>query len=192
MIVGAILAGGLSSRMGTPKAHVRLRGRAMIAYPAAALRASATELAIVGDAEAARMLGAVALRDPPDLPFRGPLCGVLAALEWAHGLGADWVALAPCDTPMLGRDIVARLIAAAGEAACAAAATSRGPEALLSVWRPSLHAALRDAMRAQHPPVRDVLRAFGAALLRVPDEEAANVNTPEELAAAEAVLDCDG
>ncbi len=138
----AILAGGESRRFGADKAMAEIGGAPMIAHVARALNADA--LAVVGNGAAAAALGAVALSDPA-CALRGPLAGVLAALEWAETLGASWLITAPCDVPLLPPDFGARLIAAAEAAGAPAAhaATSDGVHALCAAWRPFLAGALR-------------------------------------------------
>lgn len=185
MRAAAILAGGESRRFGADKAMADLAGAPMIARVAEILRGDA--LAVVGHPHAAALLGAADLRDPEDA-VRGPLAGVLAALEWAGALGADWLMTVPCDTPLLPPATHQRLIAAA-EAAGASAAhaqTGDGVHALCAVWCPALAVPLRGAFaRGEHPPVRAL--AGDAVLVRF-EEGAAflNVNTPEEMARAAA------
>lgn len=183
MHAAAILAGGESRRFGADKAMADLGGAPMIARVAGKLRADA--LAVVGHAQAAALLNAAALRDPADA-VRGPLAGVLAALDWAQALGAEWLMTAPCDTPLLPRDLHEQLIAAA-EAAGASAAHARtddGVHALCAVWRPALAARLRAAFaNGVHPPVREL--APDAVEVAFADAEVfLNVNTPDDLARA--------
>ncbi len=185
MRAAAILAGGESRRFGADKALADLGGQRMIARVAALL--GGEKLAVVGHPEAAVLLSAADLRDPHDA-VRGPLAGVLAALDWAQG--AEWLMTAPCDTPLLPRDLYAQLIAAA-EAASASAAHARtddGVHALCAVWRPALAAPLRTAFaKGVHPPVREL--APDAVYVRFADASAfLNVNTPDDLARAAARL----
>ncbi|MEZ6023357.1 MAG: molybdenum cofactor guanylyltransferase [Hyphomonadaceae bacterium] len=185
MRAAAILAGGESRRFGADKVMADVAGQPMVARVAALL--GGDTLAVVGHAEAAVLLNAADLRDPADA-MRGPLAGVLAALNWAESMGAAWLLTAPCDTPLLPPDLYPRLIAAA-EAANAAAAHARtddGVHALCAVWRPALAVRLRASFaQGVHPPVRELAPdavhvhfADGAAFL--------NVNTPDDLARAAA------
>lgn len=183
----AILAGGESRRFGADKVMADLCGAPMVTRVAVVLGGDV--LAVVGHAQAAAYLNARALRDPPDA-VAGPLAGVLAALAWAEALGADWLLTAPCDTPLLPRDLYAQLIAAA-EAAGASAAHARtgdGVHALCAVWRPALAARLRASFAAGvHPPVREL--APDAITVTFADREAfLNVNTPDDLARAAAFI----
>lgn len=189
IIFGALLAGGVGARIGGDKAMTLLAGVPLVAHVARVLTPSVSALAVVGDPPAARHLQAVDLSDA-GAARRGPLYGVSAALAWARAGGADWLALAPCDTPFLPDDFVARLHAAAAAegAAIAYAQTESGIHPLASLWRVAVQPGL-DAMLVQrHPPVHTAIAALGAAGVGFWEAELANVNTREDLAAAEARL----
>ena len=103
-ILGAILAGGASSRFGSDKAAAVFKGRALIEHVIAALVPQVDALVVVG-------------RDWPgqtridDLPVAGlgPIGGLAGALGHAQRHGFDTVLAAPCDTLGLPDDLVKRL-----------------------------------------------------------------------------------
>lgn len=187
--VAAILGGGSGSRIGRRKALVPLAGQPQIAHVAAVLRAAATRLAVVGDADAALALDAVDLTDPPGFPA-GPLSGVCAALEWAADEGAEFVMVSPCDTPLLASDVMQQLGAVAlSGAKIACAETDDGLQPLVSVWRSNIAPWLRSEMSGGHPSVRNVLANAGFERVKFNDADVfLNVNTPEDLQRAEAIL----
>lgn len=109
-ISGVILAGGLGRRMGGGDKGLReLGGRPMVAWVIERLAAQVDELLI----NANQNPGQYAAFGHPVFPdqisgFAGPLAGLHAALGAArHPL----VATAPCDSPFLPDDLVARLYA---------------------------------------------------------------------------------
>jgi molybdopterin-guanine dinucleotide biosynthesis protein A len=108
----AVLAGGLASRMGTPKASVSLCGRPLISYPLRAARQAGLEAVVV----AKHASGLPRLRErvvcEPDHP-RHPLCGILAALR---ELDTPVIAVG-CDMPFVSAGLLARLarVRAAGD-----------------------------------------------------------------------------
>ncbi|HET6409282.1 MAG TPA: molybdenum cofactor guanylyltransferase [Chthoniobacteraceae bacterium] len=185
----AILGGGAGSRIGGRKALVMLEGEPLVAHVARSLRASAGQLALVGDAEAAGAIHADALSDPANFPA-GPLSGVCAALEWAARGKAAFVAIAPCDTPLLTPDVMAELreaVATGVNVACAE--TQDGPQPLISVWRTSIAPWLRNELAGGHPSVRDVLTRIGFRAVRFAEADVfLNVNTPEDLQRAQAII----
>lgn len=189
-VSAAILAGGRGERIGGAKAMRRLLADPMIEHVAALLRSRIDYLAVVGDQQAAVVIGAVHLRDQAD-DQTGPLLGVLAALEWSARESLEWVVIVPCDMPLLPADLVERLLDGAvnSGAPVAYAQTPSGQHPLVSVWRAELALPLRCAMAGKHPAVRDMLSRFGAASVLFDDDCAFfNVNTPTDLAEAEEAL----
>lgn len=191
--VGVILAGGRARRMGGgDKALLDLAGRPLAAHVAAQLAGHVAALALNANGDPARFarLGLPVLPDPvPGWP--GPLAGVLAALDWAAGQGADAAVTAPADTPFLPPDLVPRLRAASGEGARPAVAA--GPEGALhplcALWPVRLAPALRAALDRGEAKVREFAAGQGAVTVAFTSEAAFfNVNTPEDLAAARARL----
>jgi molybdopterin-guanine dinucleotide biosynthesis protein A len=190
MIAGAIIAGGRSSRFGAEKAVATLAGRTLLEHAADKLRAVADRIAVNAPADSAAAalatrLGLPVVSDAPDDP-EGPLAGIKSALAWAASEGATFLATAPCDTPLLPRELYPRLHKEIAGAAVAIAETADGPHALCGLWRvsalPELVAILAEG---RHPPVRDALAALGVIRARFDDAAAfANVNTPDDLARA--------
>lgn len=103
-VLGAILAGGASTRFGSDKALAQFAGRSLIEHVIEGLVPQVETLVICG-------------RDwPPyqridDLPAAGlgPLGGLCAALAHAQAHGFDAVLCVPCDTLGLPADLTTRL-----------------------------------------------------------------------------------
>ena len=100
--MGAILAGGKSTRMGTEKALLPLKGRPMIQYVADTLAAGFSEVIVVGGDK--ERFGFLKLEIVPDV-FEGcgPLGGIQAALNRAKPLP---VFVLSCDTPFIPAEMV--------------------------------------------------------------------------------------
>ncbi|HWR77190.1 MAG TPA: molybdenum cofactor guanylyltransferase MobA [Thiobacillus sp.] len=111
-VVAVILAGGQGRRMGgADKGLIDYQGRPLIEWALAALTPQVDELVISANRnlEPYAAYGHRVLPDTlPDFP--GPLAGVLAALQ---SVAADWLVVAPCDTPHPSTDLVLRLLDAA-------------------------------------------------------------------------------
>lgn len=111
-VAAVILAGGQGRRMGgADKGLVNYRGRPLVEWALAALAPQVGEILISANRnfDTYAAYGHRVLPDTlPDFP--GPLAGVLAALE---AVTADWLLVAPCDTPHLPADLAARLLGAA-------------------------------------------------------------------------------
>lgn len=189
MIVGVILAGGRASRMGgTDKGLLPLGGRPMLEQIVERLRPQVAALLLNANGDPGRFgfLGLEVVPDDlPDLP--GPLAGVLTGLERAAVLGAEAVVTVPCDAPFLPTDLVERL-AAAGPFALAVTGDGR-MHPTVGLWPVALRRRLREAVAAGARRVGGWMADNGARPVVFPEREAfLNVNTPEELAGAEAVL----
>jgi molybdopterin-guanine dinucleotide biosynthesis protein A len=191
-VLGLVLAGGRSVRFGGEKAAAEFRGKPLLIWAAERLVAACSAVAVNArpGTETERLAGAlVVLHDRPGDPD-GPLAGVHAGLEWAAGRGASFLAVSPCDAPLLPDDIFPRLIAAARQHGAAVAETPDGLQPQVAVWPVSALPLLETALAGgAHPPTWRTLQAAGAQPVRFDDPGAfANINTREDLAALEARL----
>jgi molybdenum cofactor guanylyltransferase len=108
-ITGVLLAGGQGSRMGgVDKGLVELRGRPMAEWVIDRLAPQVDELLINANQNTERYAAFGHAVFPDEIGgFAGPLAGLHAALSRAsHPL----VVTAPCDSPFLPEDLVARLV----------------------------------------------------------------------------------
>jgi CTP:molybdopterin cytidylyltransferase MocA len=157
-IVGLVLAAGSGSRLGRPKALVELHGERLVDRAVRTLRTG-------GCAAVTVVLGAADVDVPEATVARNP--------DWATGMGsslrvglaalpddADAVVISLVDQPLIGPDVVARLIAAYADGATVAVATYAGKRrnpALFarSTWSDAAASAVGDqgarAYFAAHP-----------------------------------------
>ena len=198
--LGVILAGGQARRMGGgDKGLLTLDGETLLARVVARLAPQVAGLALNANGDPARF-EAFDLPVVPDslADFPGPLAGVLAGLDWAAELGAEAIVTAAADTPFFPRDLVARLQSAA-EGLPHPLALAATPDPRKGVLRHPTFGlwpvALRDDLRAAlEDGVRKVVMwtdKHGAGTAEFPVGEFDpffNVNTPEDLKQAEAML----
>jgi molybdopterin-guanine dinucleotide biosynthesis protein A len=111
MILGAILAGGHSTRFGSDKAHALWNGVPLIDHVAVRLTTVAQAIVVCGRDHD----GIPSITDRPG-PGLGPLAGLNAALHHARALGLDHVITIPCDTPLLSASLLEALAGGAGDA----------------------------------------------------------------------------
>lgn len=191
-----ILAGGRATRMGGgDKPLVLLAGRPILAHLLDRLRPQVGRLALNanGDPERWACWGLPVVGDSlPDHP--GPLAGVLAAMDWAAAQGAAHVLTVAGDSPAPPADLVARLRAARGASGLALAASrdDRGTlrdHPTFGLWPVALRGDLAATLAAGQRRMRDFTARHhpGIALWEGPDPFA-NVNSPADLAVAEARL----
>ena len=196
--LGVILAGGLASRMGGgDKCLLRVGGRRLIDHVTVRLAPQCAGLALNANGDPGRFadLGLPVLADSV-AGYPGPLAGVLAGLDWAAGQGAEAIITAAADTPFLPDDLVARLMAAAPASGLVLAAS---PDADGTVWRHPTFGlwpvALRAELRAAlDDGVRKIVawtdaHGAGEAVFEVGAVDPFfNINRPEDIAAADAML----
>lgn len=196
--LGVILAGGRATRMGGGDKGLRtVGGRRLIDHVIDRLGPQCGAMAINANGDPARFsefglpVVADSLADHP-----GPLAGVLAGLDWAAGQGATSIVTAAADTPFFPKDLVARLMAAAGPSGLCLAASpdetgrvQRHPT--FGLWPVALRDDLRAALTAGLRKIviwTDGHGAGQAVFDSTPFDPFFNVNTPEDIAAAEALM----
>ncbi len=197
--LGLILDGGRARRMGgADKGLIALAGRPMLARVIERLRPQCGALALSASGDPARFASfglPVLADDPPG--FAGPLAGILAGLESCAQSAPPrlaYVASLAADAPFAPADFVARLHAArrAAEAEIAVAASGGRTHHIAALWPVALAAELRRALRSEGlRKVESFAARFRLASAEWPSEPIDpffNVNTPEDLALAEALL----
>ncbi len=191
-VPGVILAGGRATRMGGGDKGLKVvGGRRLIDHVIARLAPQCGPLALNANGDPGRFadLGLPVLPDSlPDHP--GPLAGVLAGLDWAAGLGAPAIVTAAADTPFFPDDLVTRLQGAAGPSGLALAASGGHRQPTFGLWPTALREDLRAALTGGlHKIVlwTDRHGAGTADFPTAPFDPFFNVNTPEDIAEAEAL-----
>jgi molybdopterin-guanine dinucleotide biosynthesis protein A len=165
-MLGAVLTGGASTRMGRDKATLEVDGVAMAERVAGALRAAG--------ARAVARIGS----DVPDLfPGEGPLGGIITALQWAGD--EDVVITAPCDMPWLDDSVVRALVAALDDNDVAYAEGQH----LVAAWRPRAGVTLAAAFAEGERAPKRALARLRSVAVAVPDGAwSRDVDRPEDLA----------
>lgn len=201
-VAGIILAGGQSRRMGGGDKPLLSLGKArLIDHVAARLKPQVATLALNANGDPARFaaMGLPVIEDT--VPgHAGPLAGILAGLEWAaKQTGCLWLMSAAGDTPFFPDGLVERLAAATRDRPGAIAVASSDGR-----WHPTFALwplGLRDALRRflvdeDNRRVSDFMERQGHVEVEFPMIAAGNqkidpffnVNTPDDLAAAERLL----
>jgi molybdopterin-guanine dinucleotide biosynthesis protein A len=201
LIAGVILAGGLSRRMGGgDKCLLPLGGRPILAHVIARLAPQVDVLALNANGAAARFegFGLPVLSDSVE-GYAGPLAGVLAGMDWAAEQKAETVVTAAADTPFFPDTLVADLTAAAlaenTPLAMAVTASQSGGldrHPTFGLWPVSLREALRAALAEGQRKIVAFTEPRGCARAVFPNRDPEpffNVNTPEDLALADAYCD---
>lgn len=174
---------------GADKALLRLGGQTLLSRAVERLEPQVERLAVSANGDATRFAG-FGLPVLADAERQGPLAGVLAGMDWAAGYGADAVVTVAVDVPFFPGDLVPRLALAAEGAGVALARSGGNDHPTFGLWPVSLRGALRDFLASgAKARVRDFAAMHGAGRADFPDDGAfGNLNTPDDLARAEAGL----
>lgn len=195
---GIILAGGKATRMGGGDKGLRVvAGQRLMDRVITRLSAQCAPLAINANGDPARLaeFGLPILPDSlPDHP--GPLAGVLAGMDWAASLGASAIITAAADTPFFPLDLASKLQENAGPSGLCLAASpdetgrmQRQPT--FGLWPVALRDDLRQALQGGLRKIVIWTQRHDAGLAcfdSLPFDPFFNVNTPDDIEAAETLL----
>ena len=110
-ITGVVLAGGRATRWdGRDKGLIQVSGRPMISHVLDALAPQVERIIINANRnlDEYRAFGLPVVTDA-SRDFLGPLAGIASGMAAAR---TEWVAITPCDSPLLAADCVGRLVLA--------------------------------------------------------------------------------
>ncbi|HKQ66439.1 MAG TPA: molybdenum cofactor guanylyltransferase [Methylomirabilota bacterium] len=191
-ITSVIQAGGRSTRMGgRPKALIELGGRRIIERVLAALTPVVDDVMLVTNTpELYAFLGLPMVADV--YADRGSLGGIYSGLKAASGDAAFTVA---CDMPFLHPDIVRLVVERAGQGDVVIPRVGHQFEPLHAVYAKACLPHIEERLLAGQLKIVEFLERVrvievaeaDVARFREPHVAFMNVNTPEELAQAEAL-----
>jgi molybdopterin-guanine dinucleotide biosynthesis protein A len=183
-VTGVVLAGGQGSRMGgVDKGLQPFRGKPMVAHVLERLAPQVDAILVNANrnVEAYGAFGHRVIADEIE-GFAGPLAGFERGL--AHAT-TPLVVTAPCDSPFLPQDLVARLHEALDANAAQLAVAKTGDQAhpVFSLMRRDVHASLRDFLGSGQRKIDKWYAALRIVEVPFDDEADAflNINTREEL-----------
>ena len=196
IVVGVILAGGKSRRMGGGDKFLRaIGGKSMLDHALTRLAPQVDQmiLSVNGNRQNLDGYGLPIIEDGP-YTGRGPLAGILAALRWSEAASADSaiVVSVPADTPFVPLDLAARLSGALSPSIDVAIATSLGQNHhAIATWPVRIRRLLDDWLKQSESfAVKDFLRSCRTTTVDfagAPSDPFFNVNTPRDLEEANAM-----
>jgi molybdopterin-guanine dinucleotide biosynthesis protein A len=171
MILGAVLAGGQSSRFGSDKALAEFRGHTLLAHAVDTLTGWCEHVIVVGRATAP----APTLPDWPR-PGMGPLGGIAAALHHARDEGYEFLLTCGVDSLALPEDLPELLMPAPAFLAA---------QPIIGLWPASVVDTVEDILHSEGPhSLKRFTAEIGARAVQA-KAEPANINTQADLAALE-------
>lgn len=172
MILGVVLAGGQSRRFGSDKAVALLAGKSLISRAVDAMSGWCEHVIVAGRETAPAPT-------VPDWPHdgAGPLGGIAAALHHAQDEGYDSVLSCAVDTLGLPENVLELLTPAPAFLA---------DQPVVGNWPVSATPVIERILRSEGShSMRAFADAIGAREVKLP-RKTDNINTPADLAAAEA------
>lgn len=166
-ILGVVVCGGKSRRMGESKAMLEARpGVRQLDYALELLGLVCQRVgAAIGEEEALHPLLPESVESIADDPLaEGPLAGVLGALRVADG----WpVLVLACDMPYLEPSVLVKLVNRRDPERCATAfmGPDGRPEPLCAIYEPSARGRLEEAVKQDRYSLRDWLVSGAAQVI---------------------------
>lgn len=191
-VAGLVLAGGRSTRMGgSDKAMTVLGGQTLLARAVARLAPQVKDLAVSSNRLQGEAVDLPILADATPT-FDGPLAGIEAGLQWAKLRGHASLASVAVDTPFFPPDLVQCL--SVGDPARIQVARSGGRNhPVFALWPiAALEPLTAFLARAETRKVMAFLDEFGFEAVDFasnPFDPFFNVNTPDDLAEAERLIE---
>lgn len=199
-VVGVILAGGKSSRMGGgDKSLLDLGGQTVLSRVIDRLEEQVDTIVLNANGDALRFeeYGLPVISDSID-GFAGPLAGVLAGMDWGYGHGADYILTVAADTPFFPTHLLLGLqMARESKNSPLVMAMTPDPKRKFArhptfgLWSVDLREDLRQALNDGARKVIQWTKPHGCAEM-VFDFDGVdpffNVNTPDDMVAAKEML----
>ncbi len=195
-----ILAGGRATRMGgQEKCLLHLGGQSILSHVIARLAPQVSQIALNANGNPQRFsdFNYPVIPDSSD-GFLGPLAGILAGMDWASAIGQTEIVSVASDTPFFPKDLVQRLREKSRrvEFPLVLAAENHPTKGKVrhptfGLWPVELREDLRRSLQSGlRKIVRWTDQNQGICVEFPPTEGRAffNVNTPEDLIAAEKLL----
>jgi molybdopterin-guanine dinucleotide biosynthesis protein A len=180
-ILGGLLVGGHSHRMGRPKQLLAAGRRTLGEIAAESVGSVASPVVLLGAGEVAPGLHRLLrLPDPPGV--EGPLAGLTSALRWAPH--ATWL-VAACDMPWIAPRAVEWLLGQRrpGRWAVLPRTADGRLQPLLAVYEPQAAQLVEGLIRSGNPAPRLLAQHEAVASPTVPEDlerHWGNVNTPQQ------------
>ncbi|MEJ9113073.1 molybdenum cofactor guanylyltransferase [Bacillus paramobilis] len=102
---GIVLAGGMSSRFGEPKALASWQGSTFIEHILKVMTTTLQEVVVISHSDikerVEELVQVPVIEDIPHYKGNGPLAGIVSGMEYIE---ADWYAIMPCDAPNVSQE----------------------------------------------------------------------------------------
>lgn len=192
-VLGAVIAGGQSRRMGgQEKAFTLVCGVTLIERIISRIAPQVEDVVINANGDASRFACFNRTVIADILLTRTPLAGLHAALRHGEAQGFDAVLTVPSDSPFLPLNLVSRLAEAGNDTGAAVASSGGQSHHLTGLWSTAMAGRVEDlVLRETLRRMMDLADIFEVAVAdwpTLPYDPFLNINTPDDLVVAEALL----
>lgn len=176
-VTGVILAGGKSSRMGTDKSFVTFKGKQLVFYGIEKLQSICTEVLISANSD---LYSKFNLPVVPDIyRNKGPLGGLHSVLSKAVN---NTVLCLPCDTPLVKKETLQKLIDEIKDYDIALAVHKNGKEPLIAAFKKSIVSKIETAIQTDSLKLHDFIQSCNVNYIFINDSsQFKNVNAKNDL-----------
>ncbi len=179
-LLGIVLCGGRSSRMGRDKAGLpHPAGGGTFLQHAISRLESICDAVVVSGKSDADCPGSVALEDP--VAHRGPATGVAAALDYARENSFSACLVTPVDTPFLSQDDLQRLKDAWRACGRLTVAQSDRTEPLIAIYPTELAEELARLAKSDDRSLFRWVESQDHAAVAITARSCRNINSPGDL-----------
>jgi molybdopterin-guanine dinucleotide biosynthesis protein A len=187
LVVGVVLAGGRSRRLGRDKARLEVevlgRRRTLLAWTVERLRACGLEVAVAAGPSRVKLPAPLEVSPIEDGPGRGPAAGVLGA---AAAYPQSALLVLGCDLPLVPVSLLTALLRRFRNQGCdlVSVDAGQGVEPLCTIYSRRALEVLRHRAAAGDTALHPLFSVAGleVGFEPAPPEWLLNINTPEDLA----------
>jgi molybdopterin-guanine dinucleotide biosynthesis protein A len=194
-VVGIILSGGLSRRMGEDKSEKKIFGKSLIELVITRSEKQVQKL-IINSNRSNKILNNLGMKYvvsdciPGNL---GPLVGVLTGIRWVKkNTKSDWLMSFPVDSPFFPNDLVTKFLEESSDYDILMAQGSERVHPVFSMWRVSsyMENQLYESLKNNERKIDKFTKKFKTKVVKFPVigyDPFFNVNTPNDLKIAKEV-----
>ena len=179
-ITGIILSGGKSSRMGTDKGFLKLKGKTFIEHSIEALKPLVSETIIISNNKAHDAFNLKRYEDA--IKDTGPLAGVYTGLKHSK---TDYNLVLSCDIPLINTEVLTLLIEAIDDTSeVIQIETNNKTSPLIAVYKSSCASKFYKLLVEGERRLRYAVDQCKVKHVKLNSEigiYTSNINTPEEL-----------
>jgi molybdenum cofactor guanylyltransferase len=153
-ITGIVMAGGRSSRMGTDKSLMLLRGKSLVQYAIDAIKPLCAQVVISANKNAYDFTGCEVW---PDIyPIQAPMIGLYSCLKRST---TDVNIVVSCDMPLLQTSLFEHLLSELGSNDIVVPEHDNHMEPLCGIYRSSVASSLKAFIEAQNYKLHEFISA---------------------------------